>query len=165
MSAARASRLQLGMAMLLLLVLHFYLRPRLWDARISPDFMVLAVVLFAMRSGPGAGAVAGFLVGIASDALTPARFGSAALAHTVVGYLAARSRAVFFADNLLVNAGFVAAGVWIRDLIVLLTSGSARGQVLAELTIYSPLQGLTTAIFGVTLLVAFRQWFAIRIDI
>ena len=37
-------------------------------------------------------------------------------AHTVVGYLAAWGRAVFFADNMLVNAAFVAVGLWVRDL-------------------------------------------------
>ena len=72
---------------------------------------------------PGPRAVAGFLVGLIADALTPARFGAGALAHTVVGYLASWGRAVFFADNMLVNAGFVAVGLWLRDLIVLLASG------------------------------------------
>ena len=96
-------RAQLLLVMGLLVLLHFYLRPRLWSARVSPDFLLIALVFFSMRSGPGAGALAGFVVGIVNDALTPAAFGAGALAHTVVGYLAAWGRAVFFADNLLVN--------------------------------------------------------------
>jgi rod shape-determining protein MreD len=68
---------------------------------------MIGLVLLALRSGPGIGAVAGFLVGLASDALSPARFGAAALANTMVGYFAAQTRAFFFADNLLVNAGFL----------------------------------------------------------
>ena len=98
------------------------------------------------------------------DTLTPARFGAGALAHTLVGYFAAWGRAVFFADNLLVNAAFVAVGLWFRDLIVLVMSGSERGQLLTELTVYSPLQALTTAGFALLLLVAFRSWFSIRLD-
>ena len=43
-----------------------------------------------------------------------------------MGYFAAWGRAVFFADNMLVNAGFVAVGLWLRDLIVLVTSGVER---------------------------------------
>ena len=74
------------------------------------------------------------------------------------------ARAVFFADNLLVNAAFVAAGLWFRDLIVLVMSGSERGQLLTELTVYSPLQALTTALFALLLLVTFREWFSIRLD-
>ena len=164
MSASRASRVQLVLVMALLVLLHFYLRPRIWSARVSPDFLLIALVFFAMRAGPGAGALAGFAVGVVNDALTPAAFGAGALAHTVVGYLAAWGRAVFFADNLLVNAAFVAAGVWVRDLVLLLASGTGRGRLLAELTIYSPLQALTTALAALIVLAAFREWFAIRLD-
>jgi rod shape-determining protein MreD len=126
--------------------------------------LLFALVVFAMRSGPGAGAVAGFLVGLATDALTPARFGAAALAHTIVGYLAAWGRAVFFMDNLVVTAGFVAVGLWIRDLVLLLASGVDAHQLLVELGLYSPLQGLVTAAAGAAALFVFRQWFAVRLD-
>jgi rod shape-determining protein MreD len=164
MSPPRVTRAQLLLVMLVLLVLQFYLRPRLGNARISPDFLLIALMLFAMRSGAGAGAVAGFLIGMIEDTLTPARFGAGALAHTLVGYVAAWGRAVFFADNILVNAGFVAVGLWFRDLIVLVMSGSQHTQLLTELTIYSPLQALTTAGFALLLLITFRAWFSIRLD-
>jgi rod shape-determining protein MreD len=164
MSPQRVSRVQLLMVMLMLLVLQYYVRPRLGNARLSPDFLLIGLMLFAMRSGAGAGAVAGFLIGLIEDTLTPARFGAGALAHTLVGYFAAWGRAVFFADNMLVNAGFVAAGLWFRDLIVLVTSGTEHRQLLTELTIYSPLQALTTAGFALLVLITFRAWFSIRLD-
>jgi rod shape-determining protein MreD len=164
MMPVRANRVQLAVVLLLLLVLHFYLRPRLWSGRASPDFMFVALMLFAMRSSPGAGAVAGFLVGLASDALTPARFGAGMLAHTVVGYLASWGRSVFFAENAVVNAAFVAGGLWVRDLLVLVASGGGERSILAELTLYSPLEALTTALFALLFLVAFREWFSIRLD-
>jgi rod shape-determining protein MreD len=125
---------------------------------------VMALMLYAMRSGPGSGAVVGFMIGLIEDTLTPARFGAGALAHTLVGYFAAWGRAVFFADNMLVNAGFVAVGLWFRDLIVLVTSGTDHRQMLTELTLYSPLQALTTAGFALLVLVTFRTWFSIRLD-
>jgi rod shape-determining protein MreD len=165
MSAARASRLQLLLVFGVLVLLHFYVRPRLWGARVSPDFLLIAVMLFAMRSGPGAAAVFGFAVGLVGDALTPARFGAGALAHTAVGFLASWGRSLFFADNLLVNAGFVAAGLWLRDLVLLLASGTDRGRLLVELTVYAPLQALTTALAALIVLAAFREWFAIRLDL
>jgi len=164
MNLSRANRVQLVLVMGLLVLLHFYLRPRLGSARVSPDFLLIALVLFAMRSGPGAGALAGFVVGIVNDALTPAAFGAGALAHTVVGYLAAWGRAVFFADNLLVNAAFVAVALWVRDFILLLASGTGQGRLLLELTLNSPLQALSTAGFALVVLAAFREWFAIRLD-
>ena len=164
MSAQRVTRAQLLLVMFFLLTLQFYLRPRLGNARVSPDFLLIGLMLFAMRSGAGAGAVAGFLVGLIEDSLTPARFGAGLLAHTLVGYFAAWGRAVFFADNMLVNAAFVAVGLWFRDLIVLMTSGTEHRQLFAELTLYSPLQALTTAAFALLVLVTFRAWFSIRLD-
>lgn len=164
MSPQRVSRVQLLLVLLVMLVLQFYLRPRIGNARISPDFLLIGLMLFAMRSGPGVGALAGFLVGLIEDTLTPARFGAGLLAHTLVGYFAAWSRAVFFADNMVVNAAFVALGLWFRDLVVLVTSGTEGPQLLTELTLYSPLQALTTAAFALLVLVTFRAWFSIRLD-
>jgi rod shape-determining protein MreD len=164
MSSNRVSRVQLLLVMLLLMALQFYVRPRLWDARISPDFLLIALMLFAMRSSPGLAALAGFAVGLIADTLTPARFGAGALAHTLVGYLASWGRAVFFADNMLVNAGFVAAGLWLRDFIVLMASGTNHRQMLTELTLYSPLQALTTAGLALIVLIIFRSMFSVRLD-
>lgn len=164
MSARRVTRTQLALVLLLLLVLQFYFRPRLWNARVSPDFMLIGLMLFAMRSGAGLAALAGFIVGLIADTLTPARFGAAALAHTVVGYLGSWGRAVFFADNMLVNAGFVAAGLWLRDLIVLLASDTDHRQLFTELTLYSPIQALTTAAFTLVILMTFRAVFSVRLD-
>jgi rod shape-determining protein MreD len=164
-SVARANRIQLLLVMALLVLLHFYLRPRLGSARVSPDFLLIALVFFAMRAGPGAGAVAGFLVGLVGDALTPAAFGAGALAHTLVGYLAAWGRAVFFADNLLVNAAFVAVALWLRDLILLVASGTSQGALLMELALNSPVQALFTAVTALLILAAFREWFALRLDL
>jgi rod shape-determining protein MreD len=158
MSPSRVSKVQLLMVMLLLVVLQFYLRPRLWDARVSPDFLLVALMLFAMRTSPGIAALAGFVVGLIADTLTPARFGAG------VGYLGSWGRSVFFADNILVNAAFVAAGLWFRDLIVLVSSGTDHRQVITELTLYSPLQALTTAGFALVVLITFRSMFSIRLD-
>jgi rod shape-determining protein MreD len=159
-----ASRTQLVLGILVLLLLQFYVRPRLLDVRFAPDFVMIGLVLLALRGGPGLGAVAGFLVGLANDALTPARFGAAALAHTVVGYLAAQTRAFFFAENLAVNAGFLAGAVWLRDLVVLVTSGASRDGLAASLLVESPLRALTTALAGVVLLVVSRGWFGVRLE-
>lgn len=165
MTVTRAGRLQLFAVMAILVVLQFYLRPRLWASPFSPDFLFIALMLYAMRSRPGAGALAGFIVGIVADSLSPARFGAAALAHSFVGYLGSWSRALFFSDNLLVNAAFIAAGLWIRNLMVLMASGTGGGALAHEMLVYAPVQALTTAGSAVLVLLVFREWFAIRLDI
>ncbi len=164
MSAPRATRLRFSLVMLLLVGLQFYVRPRLGNPHVAPDFLMLGLMIFAIRSRPGAAAFAGFLIGFASDALTPARFGAAMLANTLVGYGAAWGRAVFFADNLLVNAGFIAAGVWLRDFLVLMASGSSGKELLFQLGVWSPVLALSTAVTGVVVLTVFRDWLDIRLE-
>jgi len=158
------SRGKLALVLLLMLLLQFYARPRVWDSRAAPDFVMLGLLIYATRARPGAAAVAGFLTGLMMDSLGPSRFGAAALANTMVGYVAAWGRAVFFADNLLVHAGFIWAGVWVRDLVVLMANGTSGQTLLWQLAVWSPLQGLTTAVAGVVVLVIFRDWLAIRLD-
>jgi rod shape-determining protein MreD len=159
-----SARLLFGLAALV--ALHFYARPRLWDGRAAPDFLVLALMLIATRARPGAAAVAGFVVGLITDVLTPAHFGAGALAHTVVGYLAAWGRAVFFPHNLVVSAGFFGGAVLLRNLILVVASGAPAGSLLArDFLVWTPLQALTTALAGIFVLLLFRNWFAIRLAV
>ena len=156
---------RLAAVLALLVVLHFTVRPWLGaDQRPAPDLLLLALLVYAIRARPGAAAMAGFVVGLLSDALTPVAFGAGALAHTVVGYLAAWGKAVFFAENLAVSAGFFFAGTWMRDVLVLLGGGHVEGrQLLWQLLLWSPLKAATTALAGVVVLLVFRRWLAIRI--
>ncbi len=160
----RPAQYRLAFVLLLLVVLHFALRPWLGDPRPAPDFLLLALLVFAIRSTPGRAAIAGFCVGLVGDALTPVAFGSGALAHTVVGYLAAWGKAVFFADHLLVSAGFFSVGTWLRDLLVLLSGGHVGGSALVwQLGLWSPLKAVTTAVVGLAVLTVFRRWLEVRI--
>ncbi|MGH7560062.1 MAG: rod shape-determining protein MreD [Gemmatimonadales bacterium] len=164
MSPSRRGDGRIYVAFLLLLALHFYARPRIWDGRAAPDFLALGLILFSIRTRPGVAALVGFLVGLLTDTLTPAKFGANAIAHAVLGYASAWGRAVFFADNLLVNAGLFAGGVWVRNALVLLLSGTPMDQFGPMLGIWAPLQAITTALAGVVLLVLLRDWFAIRLE-
>ncbi len=160
----RRERYRLAAVLLLLAVLHFALRPFMGDFRSSPDLLLLALLVYAIRARPGQGAIAGFLVGLVVDSLTPVAFGAGMLAHTVVGYLAAWGKAVFFAENLLVNAGFFFVGTWVRDLLVLVAGRHLDLRAMAwQLVFWSPIKALTTAIVGVLVLMLFRRWLQIRI--
>ncbi|MEO5799147.1 MAG: rod shape-determining protein MreD [Gemmatimonadales bacterium] len=159
-----SDKFRVGVVIGALLLLEFYLRPSLIEGRGMPDFLMLALLLLAIRQRPGTAAVIGFAVGLMVDVLTPARFGAGILAHVLVGWGAAWGRSVFFADNLLVTAGVFFIGTWARNLLVLLFSGTSPGRLLTELLIWSPLQGLTTAAVGVVIVMLFRDWLAIRMD-
>jgi rod shape-determining protein MreD len=148
-----------------LVALQFSVRNRLGNERIAPDFLLLALMIYTIRANPGKGAVAGLIVGLMRDALSPASFGAGALAHTLVGYLSAWGKAVFFAENLFVNGCLFFAGTWLRNLVVTLASGAIQGGQLGwELLVWSPLQSLTTAITGVLVVWLFSRWLMIRLS-
>jgi rod shape-determining protein MreD len=157
-------RYRMAAVVLLLTVLHFLLRPFLGDVRGSPDLLLLALLVFAIRARPGQAAIGGFVVGLLVDALTPVAFGAGALAHTVVGYLAAWGKALFFAENVIVSAGFFFVGTWVRDALVLVVGRHMDQSALFwQLAIWSPVKALTTAIAGVIVLLLFRRWLHIRV--
>ena len=146
-----------------LVVLHFSLRPRLGDDRVAPDFLLLALLLYAIRAKPGRSAAAGFVVGLLKDALTPASFGAAALAHTLVGYLSAWAKALFFAENIFVTGCLLFAGTWTRNFLLAVVSGRFKGGLLGwELLVWAPLQSLTTALTGMLVLGLFGRWMLVR---
>jgi rod shape-determining protein MreD len=146
-----------------LILLHFGLTPWLVDRRIAPDLMLTALMIFSMRSSPGASALAGFVIGLVADSIEMVGFGSGALTHTVVGYVASWGRVVFFAENLLVNFIFFFTGSWLRDLLMLTAGGLSGSAIVWQLLVWSVLKGITTAIVGLVVLVTFRRWLNIRI--
>jgi rod shape-determining protein MreD len=160
----RGDRYRYLVVLAALVALHFSVRGRLGDARAAPDFMLLALLIYTVRAQPGASATAGFVVGLLRDALTPASFGAGALAHTIVGYLSAWGKAVFFAENIFVSGCLFFASTWMRNLVVALASGTMQGQVLGwQLLVWSPLQSLSTAVSGMLVLWLFGRWMMVRV--
>jgi rod shape-determining protein MreD len=156
---------RVGFVLLVLLLLEFYLVPSVVSVPHGmPDFLVLILLLLAIREEPGLGALTGFAIGLLIDVLTPAHFGAGILACVLVGWGAAYGRGIFFADNLLVNAALFFFGTWVRDALTLLLSGTPINTLPAELFLWAPLQAVTTAAVGLIVVVVFRDWLAIRIE-
>ena len=136
----------------ILIVLHYTLRPLLaWRASI--DFMIVALLLGAVRMRPGAAAVYGFILGLVADSLGVTVFGAAALGMSVVGFAASWLKAVFFADNLALNGFFLFVAKWAFDLIFL-AAGSMQGSsdLVMQIFVWSPLAAAVTAVAGVLVL-------------
>jgi rod shape-determining protein MreD len=129
----------------ILIMLHYTLRPLLgWRAPI--DFMLIAAIFGAVRMRPGWAAVYGLLLGLMSDALAVNGFGAAALSLTLVAYSASWLKAVFFADNLALNAFFLFVGKWVFDMIVVFVGHRIAGTDLAmQILVWSPLSAAVTA--------------------
>ena len=139
MSWTRSARAVIAFALLVLL--HYTVRPLLgW--RTPVDFLVIAVLLSAVRVRPGAAALIGFLTGLVADSLTPSAFGAGALAMTAVGATASWLKAVFFADNLALNGFFLFVAKWAFDLIFL-----AVGCLVSQIGLSTACTSLTSMSF------------------
>jgi rod shape-determining protein MreD len=140
----------------LLLAMHFTVRPVLqW--RVAPDFLVIAVLLAAVRVRPGVAALVGFVTGLMADALSPSTFGAAAVALTTVGFGASWLKAVFFSDNVVLHAFFFFLGKWAFDVVFLLVA--RQHDIfgwLTQVALWSPLSAGATALAGLVVLMLFR---------
>jgi rod shape-determining protein MreD len=146
----------------ILIVLHYTLRPLLaWRA--SVDFLIVALLLGSVRLRPGYAAIYGLLLGLTADSLGVDRFGVAAIGMSAVGFAGSWLKAVFFADNLALNAFFLFLGKWVFDLIFLLVGRGLHGSELAmQIFVWSPLSAAVTAAAGVLALSILRPLMEVR---
>lgn len=147
---------RVAIAFAILVILHYSLRPLLgWRAEM--DFLVVALLLAAVRVRPAVAAAVGFGLGLMGDALTPDALGSGALAMSTIGFAASWLKAVFFADNIALNGFFFFLGKWAFDVIYLASERRLRGTTLLyQLMLWSPLAAAVTALAGVVLLILLR---------
>ena len=93
---------------LIFVVLHYTLRPLLgWRAPM--DFLVLALLLAAVRVRPSTAAVIGFVLGQISDSLAPDALGAGALAMGAAGQARVRERFTWTAIAERTEAAYQAA--------------------------------------------------------
>ncbi|MCC6927538.1 MAG: rod shape-determining protein MreD [Gemmatimonadaceae bacterium] len=139
-----------------LVAMHYFVRPLLgW--RVSIDFLVVAVLLVAVRVRPGVAALIGFALGLVADSLAPATFGASALAMTLVGFSASWLKAVFFSDNVFLHAFFFFVGKWAFDVLFVLAARQGGVYDMAtQVALWSPLAAAMTAVTGVVVLLLFR---------
>lgn len=138
-----------------LVAMHYFLRPLLgW--RVSMDFLVIAVLLVAVRVRPGVAALIGFALGLIGDSLAPSSFGAGALAMTLVGFSASWLKAVFFSDNVFLHAFFFFVGKWAFDILFVVAARQGGVYDMAtQMVLWSPLAAALTAVTGVIVLLLF----------
>jgi hypothetical protein len=145
-----------ALVFILLVLLHYGLRPMLgW--RTPVDFLVIAVLLAAVRVRPGVAALTGLATGLLAGSFVPSALGAAALAMTLVASVASWLKAVFFADNVVLHGFFFFLGKWLFDALYLFVEGRLSGGALTtQLFLWSPLSAAVTAVAGVLILVVLR---------
>jgi rod shape-determining protein MreD len=148
--------LKVAISFVILVLLQYTLRPLLaWRA--GPDFLIIALLLVAVRVRPGVAALVGLALGLMADSLMLSAFGSSALAMCAIGFAAAWLKAVFFADNLVLNGLFFFLGKLTFDIVYLFTERRLGGtELITEVLVWSPLRAAVTAAAGLVMLALLR---------
>ena len=92
----------------------------------KPDLMLITVVFFALRFGPGYGFWVGFLCGLLQDALSGLPFGAATGAFSLCGLTIGTFSNVIFRDSKFVQASivFICAAISYIFYVYILKSNS-----------------------------------------
>lgn len=102
----------------LLVLAHFLARPALTEAPWLPDLLTGAVLVAALGTRAGAAAALGFVLGALEGAMALAGLGGTALVYTLVAYLTARWRDLFFADLPFLLFLYLFVGCWTTRLVM-----------------------------------------------
>ncbi len=142
-------------AFLVLVLLQYTVRPMLgWPY--GPDFLLVALLVVAVRVRPGTAAAIGLLVGLVSDSIGTGPFGAASLAMAVVAFGASWLQSVVFSDDLTVNAMLFFFGEWAFAALYLLIARSPGSPIVMPALVWAPVAGAITALFGVATLMVLR---------
>lgn len=102
----------------LLAVVHFLARPALTGSTWLPDLLTGAVLLTALGARAGVAAAVGFVLGMLEGAMALGGLGGTGLLYTLLGYLTARWRELFFADLPFLLLLYLFFGCWITRLVM-----------------------------------------------
>lgn len=129
---------------------------RIFD--IGPDFIIIFIVLIALRRGPVVGALWGFFAGFALDVYAPVEWlGAHTVSMVVLGFFVGQLEERFLTLNLGMKIGVLGLGFFVCDIVYYIAVGFDRGVVFNLLLTQTLPESLYTMICGG---VAFKFLFA-----
>jgi rod shape-determining protein MreD len=139
-------------SMLVCLLLQATLAPRIAIGQISPDFVVVIVMLAALFRGAVPGAFVGFVVGFIQDLGNPVMLGLNALTKTLLGFAVGRVGEKTFPDNALFLFAVFATASFGHDAVYLFFyKWPHLGSAFVMMGISALPSALYTAAFGVVI--------------
>ena len=97
---------------------------------VAPDFVMIFIVAVAIRRGPAAGCLWGFVAGFTQDVYAPLEwFGANAISMTVVGYAVGQLEERFLSLNLPAKVGVLGLGFFVCDMIYFAVTGLSKDVV------------------------------------
>ena len=97
---------------------------------VAPDFVLIFIVAVAIRMGPAAGCLWGFVAGFTQDVYAPVEWlGANCIAMTVVGFAVGQLEERFLSLNLPAKVGVLGLGFFVCDMIYFAITGLSKDVV------------------------------------
>ena len=131
-------------AVTLLILVHFTFHRFFMRWPVAPNLLIGALLLSALRLRAGHAALLGFFLGLLEAAMGLEGMGSISLVLAIVGYLAARSRDLLFADATYYTPIYLFVGTWAAELGLLVAMRGGPDLLLA--LVLTPVSAAITAL-------------------
>ncbi|MCL2024223.1 MAG: rod shape-determining protein MreD [Coriobacteriia bacterium] len=109
-----------ALTLLVALLLQILVAPYIAIWGVSPNFLMIAVVIMALVEGPNAGTVLGFIAGLLFDLLGVGPVGPMALVLAVTGYVAGLIHENLFAEGWLLPVIVIAIATLTSEVLYML---------------------------------------------
>lgn len=127
-----------------LIILHFTFHRFFAQWPFAPNLLVGGLLLAALWLRAGHAALLGFLLGVLESAMGLEGMGTISLVLTLLGYVAARSRDLLFADARYYTAIYLFIGTWLGEIGLM--AATPGGYDLLGALLFAPLSALGTAV-------------------
>jgi rod shape-determining protein MreD len=155
----RKASLWLLVLLAIVLKLTLFNRIEIWGIR--PDSTVIVLVYVALGLGPVAGALLGFLLGLAEFGILSASMASMPLAGTLVGFLVGRYGTKIMHESYPVQMLIIFAAVVIMDVVNF--TWHDPGSLVFIMARYTLLGGLYTSVAGAIMVFVVRRAMGLRL--
>jgi rod shape-determining protein MreD len=145
------------LAALVTFILQMKLAPGISVAGSAPGFMVILVVLLALRQNPVPAIITGFCLGLLLDLGNALHLGANAMAFSVVGYGVSHLGGGYLPEGALFKGILTCIAALLRDAVILaITTHFDIPEMLFLFARYSLLSGLYTALIAMIVFVLFK---------
>jgi len=125
-------------AFLIAFLLQVMVAPYIAIGGVSPNFLMITVIIMALVEGPNTGTVLGFVAGLLFDLLGAGPVGPMALVLAITGYATGLIQENLFAEGWLLPVGIIAIATLTSEILYML--------VVVFLGTHTPLWGAFTGI-------------------
>jgi len=142
-----------------LIVLHLFLKVGLGIGFWAPDLLTIALLLAARRMPAGWAAGLGLAIGLIRDSVNLTTFGSDMVVMTVLGFLGSRTRDYFVGDSVFFLGIYLFLGKWLHDAMYFVVSRSiGTRDIVSSLLVEAPIAAALSAFAGLIAFSAYRAF-------